>query len=83
MASGRVVKRTIVVRSFGACALFKWWSAAVTRDVVLNMDEFGRHALDSFVREHNGSQSAAAHAIVYFLADLDSGRVAGRLDEAL
>lgn len=119
----------------------------MTRDVVLNMNEFGRHALDTFVQERSGSPSAAArtaslyyladrdserpawtvprfppgsrqqdgdgatritlddgtweavveeagrqsvtaeellaHAIVYFLADLDSGRVAARLDETL
>ncbi len=117
------------------------------RDVVLNLDEFGRHALESFVRERRRSRSVAVrtaslyyladreadrptwpvprlaraggrrgdtvtvrikldastwevvtaeaerqevtaetlveHAILYFLADLDSGRIADRLDEVL
>jgi hypothetical protein len=119
----------------------------VTRDLVLNMGEFGRQALERFVRDRNRSPSAAtrtaslyyladrdadrpswpvprfarrratdgdsaamdvriddatwdvlveeaerqgvdveqlaSHAILYFLADLDSGRLAGRLDEVL
>jgi hypothetical protein len=119
----------------------------VQRDVVLKLDEFGRHALDTFVRQRHRSHSVAVrtaslyyladrradrptwpvprlaramrrredtvtvrikldestwevvtaeaerqqvtpetlveHAILYFLADLDSGRIADRLDEVL
>ena len=120
----------------------------MTRDVVLQLDDFSHHALESFIRERPRSHSAAVrtaslyylgdrdaarqawpvprfatgrrtndghgatvtvqldeetwegvtneaerqqvpagtlveHAIVYFLADLDSGRIASRLDEVL
>jgi hypothetical protein len=120
----------------------------VTKEVVLDLDEFGSHALDSFVRQRRRSHSVAVrtaslyyladrhaerltwpvprfesarrartgntvtvrtklddgtwdavvheaqrqrvtverlveHAILYFLASVDSGRIAGRLDEVL
>ena len=120
----------------------------MTKEVVLDLDEFGSHALDSFVRQRRRSHSVAVrtaslyyladrhaerltwpvprfesatrartgntvtvrtklddgtwdavvqeaqrqrvtverlveHAILYFLASVDSGRIAGRLDEVL
>jgi hypothetical protein len=47
----------------------------VTRDVVLNLDEFGGHALETFVRERRRSHSVAARtASLYYLADRDAER---------
>jgi hypothetical protein len=47
----------------------------VTRDVVLNLDEFGGHALETFVRERGRSQSVAGRtASLYYLADRDAER---------
>jgi hypothetical protein len=47
----------------------------VQRDVVLNLDEFGRHALESFVRERRRSRSVAVRtASLYYLADREAGR---------
>jgi predicted DNA-binding ribbon-helix-helix protein len=41
------------------------------------LDEFGRDALDEFVRGANGSRSAAVRtACLYYLADHESGRAA-------
>jgi hypothetical protein len=47
----------------------------VTRDVVLNLDEFGRHALEIFVRQRRRSHSVAVRtASLYYLADRDAER---------
>jgi hypothetical protein len=47
----------------------------VTRHVVLNLDEFGRHALETFVRQRRRSHSAAVRtAALYYLADKDAER---------
>jgi hypothetical protein len=48
----------------------------VTRDVVLKLDEFGRHALATFARERRRSHSVAVRtASLYYLADRDAQRL--------
>ena len=52
----------------------------MTRDVTLNLDEFGRQALSRFAQSDNGSLAKAAEmASLYYLGDRDSGRPAWRV----
>ena len=47
----------------------------MTRHAVLNLDEFGRHALETFVRQRRRSHSDAVRtAALYYLADKDAER---------
>jgi hypothetical protein len=52
----------------------------MTRDVTLNLDEFGRQALSRFAQGGDGSLTKAAEmASLYYLGDRDSGRPAWRV----
>ena len=49
----------------------------MSKDVTLNLDDFGRHALQRLAREGNGSITASVRtALLYYLADRDAGRPA-------
>ena len=53
------------------------------RSVTLNLDDFGREALDGFVRQRRDSHAAAVRmASLYYLADFDSGRSAWRVPQS-
>ena len=53
---------------------------AMTRNVTLHLDEFGQESLDRLTQQGDGgsSQSAFRTAVLYYLADRDSGRPAWR-----
>ena len=49
----------------------------MTKAIKFQLDQFGRDALDEFVRRGRGSRSAAVRtASLYYLADRESGRPA-------
>jgi hypothetical protein len=52
----------------------------MTRDVTLQVDDFGQHALERFTRRSDGSMANAVRmASLYYLSDRDSGRAAWRV----
>lgn len=52
----------------------------MTRDVTLQVDDFGQHALERFTRRSEGSMANAVRmASLYYLSDRDSGRAAWRV----
>jgi predicted DNA-binding ribbon-helix-helix protein len=54
--------------------------ARTMRALTLHLDDFGREALEQFVRQRRDSHSAAVRiASLYYLADRDEGRPAWRV----
>jgi hypothetical protein len=54
----------------------------VTRDVNLPVGEFGQRGIERFARGGRGSADAAVRtAVLYYLAERDSGRVGWRVPE--
>ena len=52
----------------------------MTRDVTLQVDDFGQHALERFTRRSESSMANAVRmASLYYLSDRDSGRAAWRV----
>jgi hypothetical protein len=52
----------------------------MTRDVTLQVDDFGQHALERFTRHSEGSMANAVRmASIYYLNDRDSRRPAWRV----
>jgi predicted transcriptional regulator len=53
-------------------------------DVVVRLDDDTWHALDDEAqRQGVSAESLARHALLYFLADVDSGRAGARLESAV